>query len=107
MKYEQVRVELPPFISQHKSRLAWGGVSAHVSVRVLAHLWRRFPGPEGRCIRGCTQTVPMCLRERMRSKYGCTGVSEGKMLHVDKRRGRAVHNTWPWDNEEDPYPYIS
>lgn len=26
-------------------------------------------------------------------KYGCTGVSEGKMLHMDKRRGWAVHNT--------------
>lgn len=50
MKYEQVRVELPPFILQHKSRLAWGGVSAHVCVWVLTHLGRRFLSPEGRCI---------------------------------------------------------
>ena len=106
MKYEQVRVELPPFISQHKSRLAWGGVSAHVGACVLAYLWRRFPGPEGRCICSCTQAVPVCLWERMRSKCGCAGVSEGRMLHMGKCRGRAVHNPLPRDNEEDPYPYM-
>lgn len=77
----------------------------HVGVCVL-HLWRRFPGPEDRCICGCAQAVPSCLLERMRSKCGCTGVSEGRMLHMDKCRGQAVPNTLPRDNEEDPYPYI-
>jgi len=78
VKYEQVRVKLPPFISQHKNRLAWGWVSVHVRVCVLTHLWRRFPGPEGRCSCSCTQAVPVCLWERMRSKCGRTGVSEGR-----------------------------
>lgn len=76
-------------------------------VWVLTHLGRRFLGPEGRCIWGCTPTFSACLWERMKSKCGCADVSEGKVLHMDKHGGWAVHNTWPWDNKEDPYPYIS
>lgn len=93
MKYEQVRVELPPFISQHRRSSPWGGVSAPAGECVLAHPWRSSPGPEG-----WTQAAPACLWGRMRSKRGCAGVSEGRVLCMDK------HNAWPRDDKARAIP---